>query len=149
MGWAVAVTNIQRCILTASAWMPRTGRAVLPVSVGVEGETSWLVPDLCRELSRLLPSFLTYGETCIPSDAAPHGTITGASGQHVYGGLVVSLDVNQPQPEYVESNAKPDTSEVRLVLTQPVTTDYDDLDTFIGRRVAVTDALATLTGAIG
>ena len=58
-----------------------------------------------------------------------------------------------PAPLYVESNAKPDVSEVRLILTQPVTTDLDDLDTFISRRAGVCSALAilngTLTGAVG
>ena len=44
------------------------------------------------------------------------------------------MDSNQPAPEYVESNAKPDVSEVRLILTQPVTTDLDDLDLFIARQ---------------
>ena len=44
-------------------------------------------------------------------------------------------------------------SEVRLILTQPVTTDLDDLDLFIARRAGVCGVLATLngllTGAVG
>ena len=75
-----------------------------------------------------------YGESVIPADAAPRGTITESSGEHVKGGMLISLDPNQPAPEYVESNAKPDVSEVRLYLTQPVTTDLDDLNLFISRR---------------
>ena len=86
--------------------------------------------------------------TVIPADAAPRGTITAASGEHVYGGLLISLDPNQPAPEYVESNAKPDVSEVRLILTQPVTTDLDDLDLFIARRAGVCGVLAVLNGTI-
>ena len=59
-----------------------------------------------------------YGENLIPSDAAPRGTITVASGEHV-GGMLISLDPNQPAPDYSSTNPKPDISEVRLILTQP------------------------------
>ena len=148
------MTTVQRVIFNAGAWMPRPTprRAIMPISVTVEGDTAALVPDLCHELAREL-SWGEYGESIIPADAAPRGVITDASGEHVYGGLLISLDPNQPAPLYVESNAKPDVSEVRLILTQPVTTDLDDLDTFISRRAGVCSALAilngTLTGAVG
>ena len=143
------MTRIQRVIFNAGAWMPRPTpmRAIMPCSVWVEGDTSALVPDLCHELSREL-SWAVYGETVIPSDAAPRGTITKPSGEHVYGGLLIELDANQPAPEYVESNAKPDVSEVRLILTQPVTTDLDDLDLFIERRSDVCGVLAFVNGQI-
>ena len=39
-------------------------------------------------------------------------------------------------------------SEVRLILTQPVTTDLGDLDTFISRRADVCGVLAVLNGEI-
>ena len=39
-------------------------------------------------------------------------------------------------------------SEVRLILTQPVTTDLDDLDLFISRRADVCGVLAVLNGEI-
>ena len=148
------MTTVQRVIFNAGAFMPRPTprRAIMPISVWVEGDTSSLVPDLCHELAREL-SWGEYGESIIPADAAPRGTITDASGEHVYGGLLISLDPNQPAPLYVESNAKPDVSEVRLILTQPVTTDLDDLDTFISRRADVCGLLANLngllTGAVG
>ena len=148
------MTRIQRVIFNAGAWMPRPTprRAIMPCSVTVEGDTSALVPDLCHELSREL-TWAEYGETVIPSDAAPRGTITNASGEHVYGGLLISLDPNQPAPEYSSTNPKPDVSEVRLILTQPVTTDLSDLDLFIARRADVCGVLAvlngTLTGAVG
>ena len=80
----------------------------------------------------------------IPADAAPRGTITDSSGEHVYGGMLISLDPNQPAPEYSSTNAKPDVSEVRLILTQPVTTNLEDLHTFIDRRADVCSVLATL-----
>ena len=144
------MTRVQRVIFNAGAWMPRPTprRAIMPISVTVEGDTSALVPDLCHELSREL-SWAVYGETMIPADAAPRGTITESSGEHVKGGMLISLDPNQPAPEYVESNAKPDVSEVRLILTQPVTTDLDDLNLFISRRAEVCEFLSTLNGEIG
>ena len=154
-GETAALTTIQRVIFNAGAWMPRPTprRAIMPISVTVEGDTVELVPDLCHVLANALPAWAVYGETVIPADAAPRGVITNSSGEHVFGGLLVSLDPNQPAPEYVESNAKPDVSEVRLLLTQPVTTDLDDLDTFISRRADVCGVLAvlngTLTGAVG
>ena len=143
------MTRVQRVIFNAGAFMPRPSprRAIMPISVTVEGDTSALVPDLCHELSREL-SWAVYGETMIPADAAPRGTITESSGEHVKGGMLISLDPNQPAPEYVESNAKPDVSEVRLILTQPVTTDLDDLDLFISRRSDVCGVLAVLNGVI-
>ena len=119
----------------------------MPISVTVEGDTSALVPDLCHELAREL-GWGIYGENLIPSDAAPRGTITDSSGEHVYGGLLISLDPNQPAPEYSSTNAKPDVSEVRLILTQPVTQDLEDLHTFIDRRHDVCIFLSTLTGEI-
>ena len=63
----------------------------------VEGDTSELVPDLCHELDREL-TWAEYGETVIPSrDAASSmGQSPHSSGEHVYGGLLVSLDPNQP-----------------------------------------------------
>ena len=62
--------------------------------------------------------------------------------------MLISLDPNQPAPEYVESNAKPDVSEVRLILTQPVTTDLDDLDLFIARRADVCGVMAFVNGEL-
>ena len=143
------MTRIQRIIFNAAAWMPRPTprRAIMPFSVTVEGDTSALVPDLCHELAREI-DWAVYGETVIPADAAPRGTITESSGEHVYGGMLISLDPNQPAPEYSSTNPKPDVSEVRLILTQPVTTDLEDLHTFIDRRADVCSVLATLTGEI-
>ena len=144
------MTTIQRVIFNAGAWMPRPTprRAIMPISVTVEGDTSALVPDICYEIVKAIGGWAVYGETVIPADAAPRGVITASSGEHVYGGLLVSLDPNQPAPEYVESNAKPDVSEVRLILTQPVTADVDDLSRFISRRANVCEFLANLNGEL-
>ena len=143
------MTRLQRVIFNSAAWAPRPQprRAIMFCSVWVEGDTSALVPDLCHELARALP-WAVYGESIIPADAAPRGTITEASGEHVKGGMLISLDPNQPAPEYVESNAKPDVSEVRIILTQPVTTDLSDLARFISRRDEVCKFLSTLNGEI-
>ena len=144
------MTRIQRVIFNAGAWMPRPTprRAIMPISVTVEGDTVELVPDLCHVLANALPAWAVYGETVIPADAAPRGVITNSSGEHVFGGMLVSLDPNQPAPEYVESNAKPDVSEVRLILTQPVTADLEDLHMFIDRRHETCTFLSTLNGEI-
>ena len=128
--------------------MPRTNprRAIMPISVTVEGDTSALVPDLCHEIATAL-SWAVYGESVIPSDAAPRGVITEASGEHVKGGMLISLP-NQPAPDYSSTNSKPDVSEVRLVLEQPITANLEDLHTFIDRRASVCNVLATLNGTI-
>ena len=65
-------TRIQRVIFNAGAWAPRPTprRAIMPISVTVEGDTADLVPDLCHELSREF-TWAEYGETVIPADAAP------------------------------------------------------------------------------
>ena len=143
------MTRIQRVILNAGAFMPRPNplRAIMTISVTVEGDTSALVPDLCHELAREL-AWAEYGENVIPADAAPRGTITESSGEHVKGGMLISLDPNQPAPEYSSTNAKPDVSEVRLILTQPVTSDLDDLDLFISRRADVCGSLSVLNGTL-
>ena len=95
------MTKVQRVLFNAGAFMPRPNprRAIMPISVTVEGDTSALVPDLCHELSREI-DWAEYGETVIPADAAPRGVITASSGEHVYGGMLISLDPNQPAPEY-------------------------------------------------
>ena len=110
------MTRVQRVLFLAGAWMPRTNprRAIMPISVTVEGDTSALVPDICHELAREL-TWAVYGETVIPADAAPRGVITASSGEHVYGGMLISLDPNQPAPDYSSTNSKPDVSEVRLI----------------------------------
>ena len=144
------MTRIQRVIFNAGAFMPRPTprRAIMPISVTVEGDTSALVPDICTEIANTY-TWAVYGETIIPADAAPRGVITASSGEHVFGGFLISLDPNQPAPEYVESNAKPDVSEVRLIITQPVTTDLSDLGLFLSRRDALSRTLSVMNGEIG
>ena len=89
-----------------------------------------------------------YGENVIPEDAAPRGTVTPSAGKHVEGGLVVSVEPNQGAPEYEDGSAKPSYSEVRLMLTQPITSDLSDLGRFISRRAAVCEFLSTLSGIL-
>ena len=44
---------------------------------------------------------------------------------------MVSLDVNQSLSEFEDGDPEPSISEVRILLTQPTTTDSDDLSLFI------------------
>ena len=140
------MTTIQRIIFGAGAWQPRGGAAVMPIIATVPGRTARLVPDLARELAARL-SFLTYADNCIPTDAAPHGTVSPDA--RIVGGLVVSLDGSQPAPEYEDGSAKPAIADVRLLLTQPTSGDSVALDMLIDRREAIEDVLGALTGAIG
>ena len=145
-----SATNVQLAWLAAGAWMPRTNppRAVMPLVVRCEGATEDLCPAICRELVKKL-DWCEFGETAIPSDAAPHGVITASSSQHVIGCVVVSLDVNQSMPEFEDGSPEPSISEVRILLTQPTTTDSDDLELFISRRADLRRVLSRLTGGIG
>ena len=139
------MTVIHRIIFGATAWMPRDAAAVMPITVSVAGDTSSLVPDLCVELSNRLP-WGVYGDSIVPSDAAPRGTVKPSA--RIVGGLVVALDVNQGAPEYEDGSAKPSYSEVRLMLTQPITSDLSDLALFISRRAEVCRVLAVLNGEL-
>lgn len=139
------MTVVHRIVQTASTWMPRAGAAVMPITVTVAGDTSSLVPDLCVELSNRLP-WGVYGDSIVPSDAAPRGTVKPSA--RIVGGLVVSVDATQPAPEYEDGSAKPSYSEVRLMLTQPITSDLSDLGRFISRRAEVCAVLASLNGTL-
>ena len=145
-----SATNVQLAWLAAGAWMPRTNppRAVMPLVVRCEGATEDLCPAICRELVKKL-DWCIFGETAIPSDSAPHGVVTSSSAQHVIGGVVVSLDVNQSLPEFEQGDPEPSISEVRILLTQPTTTDSDDLELFITRRADLRRVLSRLHGGIG
>ncbi len=76
------MTTIRRVTFDAGAWVPRGGLAIMPITVAVAGRAESLVPDLCRELERLIP-WAKYGENLIQADAAPRGTLTKAAGEHV------------------------------------------------------------------
>ena len=145
-----SATNVQLAWLAAGAWMPRTNpsRAQMPLVVRCEGATEDLCPAICRELVKKL-DWCIFGETGIPTDAAPHGVITASSSQHVKGAVVVSLDVNQSLPEFEDGDPEPSISEVRILLTQPTTTDSDDLPLFIERRADLRRVLSRLHGGIG
>ncbi len=145
------MTPIQRVTFGAAAWQPRRNprRAVMPIVVTVESfPADWLTVDLARELARRV-SWATVGENVVPADALPHGVLNAESAKRVMGGFVLELDSNQPAPEYVESNALPDTAAVRVNLIQPLSSDLDDLPVLLARRRDVRDALAVMTGEIG
>ena len=66
------MTRIQRVIFNAGAFMPRPNprRAIMPISVTVEGDTSALVPDLCHELAREM-TWAEYGDLGHPGGRCP------------------------------------------------------------------------------
>ena len=140
------MTTIMRITFGAGAWMARPARAVMPIVVSVQGRTTRLVPDLARTLGDRL-DWGVYGDTIIPADAAPQGTVSPEA--RIVGGLVVSLDSSQPAPDYGDGSARPEGADVRLLLTQPTTEDLEDLDLFLDRRESIEDVLAGLTGTIG
>ena len=93
-----SATNLQTCRMLAGAWMPRRARvAVMPILAVVEGPAEDLVRAICREICKKLP-YYTYGEDCVPADAAPTGTLGPSAGEHTPGAIVVSLDPNQSEP---------------------------------------------------
>ena len=143
-------TNVQVARFASTAWLPKTNpsRAVMPMVVTCERETEDLCPAICRELAKQL-EWCIFGETAIAVDAAPHGTITGASGQHVIGAVVVSLDTSQTTPEFKDGSPEPSISDVRVLLTQPTSTDSSDLPLFIARRADLRRVLNRLNGGIG
>ena len=145
-----SATNLQTCRMLAGAWMPRRARvAVMPIMAVVEGPAEDLVRAICREICKEL-AYYEYGESCIPADAAPTGTIGREAGEHTPGAIVVSLDPNQSEPEFGETGGwEPSVSEVRLLVTQATTTDFDDLELFISRRADLRRVLSRLTGGIG
>ena len=76
-----SATNLQTCRMLAGAWMPRGARlAVMPLLAVVEGASEDLVRAICREICKKLP-YYTYGLDCVPSDAAPTGTIGPSAGE--------------------------------------------------------------------
>ena len=144
-----SATNLQTCRMLAGAWMPRRDRvAVMPLLCVVEGAAEDLVWAICREICKQLP-YYTYGLDCVPSDSAPTGTIGRAAGEHTRGAIVVSLDTSQREPEFEQGSWEPSVSEVRLLVSQSTTTDFDDLELFISRRADLRRVLSRMTGGIG
>ena len=144
-----SATNLQTCRMLSGAWMPRRARvAVMPILAVVEGPAEDLVRAICREICKQLP-YYTYGEDCVPADAAPTGTLGPSAGEHTPGAIVVSLDPNQSEPEFEQGSWEPSVSDVRLLVTQATTTDFSDLELFISRRADLRRVLSRLTGGIG
>ena len=141
-------TSIQTIQFLSSMWVPRSNpaRVEMPIQINVEGDPDDLCPALCRELSRRI-DFLELGENCVASDGGPHGTLSENSAQRVVGGLVVAVSPNQSQPEYASGFVG--VNECRLVLSQGVSKDSDDLDLLIDRRREIRRVLAVLSGDIG
>ena len=143
------MTSIQRLTFEAAAWspLPTPYRAVMRATCVVEGDPDALVPDLCASIAAEF-DWAEYGETVIPEDSYPRGTITPSAAEHVAGGLKIETDVNQGAPEWSDGSAEPDTSAVRLVLTQPLTHDLEDISVFVARRIQLRRFLHELTGRL-
>ena len=143
------MTSIQRVTFEAAAWTPiaHPYRAVMRATCVVEGDPDALVPDLCATIAAEF-DWAEYGETVIPEDSYPRGTITPSAAEHVAGGLKIETDVNQGAPEWSDGSAEPDTSAVRLVLTQPLTHDLEDISVFVARRSQLRRFLHELTGRL-
>ena len=103
--------------------------------------------DLCATIAAEF-DWAEYGETVIPEDSYPRGVITPSAAEHVAGGLKIETDVNQGAPEWSDGSAEPDTSAVRLVLTQPLTHDLEDISVFVARRSQLRRFLHELTGRL-
>ena len=145
-----STTNLQTCRMLSGAWMPRRARvAVMPILAVVEGPAEDLVRAICRQICKELPYYV-YGESCVPADAAPTGTVGPSAGEHTPGAIVVSLDPNQSEPEFSGGGGwEPAVSEVRLLVTQATTTDFDDLSLFISRRADLRRVLSRMTAVSG
>ena len=143
------MTSIQRVTFEAAAWIPLPSpyRAVMRATCVVEGDPDALVVDLCATIAAEF-DWAEYGENVIPEDSYPRGTITPSAAEHVAGGLKIETDVNQGAPEWSDGSAEPDTSAVRLVLTQPLTHDLEDISVFVARRSQLRRFLHELTGRL-
>ena len=117
------------------------------ITVTVERRPYALVPDLCWELDRKLP-WCVFGETAIPADSYPLGVLSESSAQHVAGAVIISVDPNQAQGDYSSTSFEPDVSDVRLLLTQGITSDFSDMELLIARRNDLLDVLGPLNGAL-
>ena len=143
------MTRVQTVVFTAATWVPREhpARAVMPITVTVERRPYALTVDLCWELDRKLP-WCVFGETVVPADSYPLGVLSESSSQHVAGAVIISIDPTQSQPEYSSTNYEPDVSEVRILLTQPITSTLADMELLIARRDDLLDVLGPLTGVL-
>ena len=143
------MTTIQTIIFTGATWAPRErpARAVMPITVRVENRPYALTVDLCWELDRKLP-WCEFGETVVPADSYPLGVLSESSAQHVAGAVIISVDPNQAQGEYGSSSFEPDVSDVRLLLTQGITSDFSDMELLISRRHDLIDVLGPMHGVL-
>ena len=144
------MTTIQTVVFAAATWAPRErpNRAVMPILVTVERRTSALVPDLCWELDRKL-AWAVFGETAIPAGFVPagrHHSIVGSARQG--GGDYQCRSESELNRTYEQGSTEPSVSEVRLILTQPITKDLSDMELLIARRDDLLDVLGPLNGTI-
>ena len=145
-------TTIERIQFGSSAWVPRPEppRAMMPLIVSVRGfDTGTLIPDLAQYLS----DHISWGEiylTVVPLDSVPIEAVDVSTLADRVGAVLVSLDVNQPQPIYESDSylAEPDSAVVRVLIEQLVSAKDADRDMLLDRRRDLVKTLAPLSGVI-
>ena len=65
------------------------------------------------------------------------------------GALIVSLDANQPAPEFEQGSPEPAGGEVRILLEQPISHDLADRAILIERRQDIRRIFSRLSGTVG
>ena len=65
------------------------------------------------------------------------------------GALIVSLDANQPAPEFEQGSPEPACGEVRILLEQPISHDLADRAILIERRQDIRRIFSRLSGTVG
>ena len=128
---------------------PSPARAVLPLVVTVRGwDTTTVTSDLAAHLAASLP-WAEVGRTVIPADAAPLelGEVDGLASR--VGALTLTIDFNQPAPEYTPEGDQPDMSEVRILCEQIVSSRSEDRAMLLERRRDIMRELAIVNGIIG
>ena len=119
------------------------------ISAIVAGTDTYSVAtDLASYLASEL-EWATVGDTVIPLEAVPLDMPSIQGLENRIGATIISVDVNQPMPEYADGGAEPDKSDVRLLLEQLVSSDADDTPMLIARRRSLIRVLSRLSGPVG
>lgn len=147
------MTNVARVQFGAAAWYPRPEppRAVMPLVVTCRGfDTNTLASDLAAHLAFAL-AWAQLGKTLLAYDSVPvEWPAVDGLAQRV-GAVVMSIDFNQPAPEYPEGSysPEPDEATVRVLVQQLVSARGADAAMLVDRRRDLVRELAPLAGPLG
>lgn len=145
------MTNIGRIQFGSGVFVPRPEppRAVLTLIVTVRGwDALDLVPDLANHLAARL-AWAEVDRNVVPIDAAPIESIPADALAARVGAVTVALDFNQPAPIYTAESDLPDEVEVRVLLSQMVSSRSADRAMLVSRRRSMMELLGPLNGCIG